>query len=185
MSWSGKGPPGDSWIGTGGLTTYPDASKAHRSGLLEPTRLAPAKRKFFGLALQYRSLDVPTRGFPVEPGLRNRFRASRDVDSGRRAGRPIDHLRRSPTPPTTLFRFERPTSEPMMVMRSSGSLQVHLRYTSGHETARLPPLCDWKYTPGSLAVHKQGRSMPEIPVAIIGKGIRKPSAFAAMRSGPL
>jgi len=51
----------------------------------------------------------------------------------------------------------------MTVIRSSRSLQVHWRYTSGHEAAARWPFCDRKYTPGTLAVYKGERSMPEIP----------------------
>ena len=54
-------------------------------------------------------------------------------------------------------------SKPITVVQSSGSLKVHWRYTSGHGNALFWPFCDRKYTPGTLAVHKGDRNMPEIP----------------------
>jgi hypothetical protein len=63
--------------------------------------------------------------------------------------------------------------------RSARSLQVHWRYTSGHESASPRFFCDWKYTPGSLAVHKPVGTSPRSPVITIGQGIGKLRSFAA------
>ena len=75
---------------------------------------------------------------------------------------------------------------PNTVVRSSGSLQVHWRCTSGHETALLRPFCDRKYTPGTLAVHKPERSMPEIPSPVDdGGGPEKTVRFNRGGLGPV